>query len=1299
MTSTAVRVGLRVRPLTEKEIVNNCTECISCIPDAPQILIGADKSFTYDYVFHSKTDQSKVYQQAASPLLDKFIEGFNATILAYGQTGSGKTYSMGTTLNNMENRSEDEGIVPRCIIKLFEILKNREAQDSEFKYEVYVSFLELYNEEFIDLLNNTHSSKRRSQSQQVTEVSIREDITGQIYWSGVKEEICYSPGDVLNFLAQGSLNRTTGSTEMNSVSSRSHAIFSILLKQQKPQEDEDGKRGMKSLSSKFHFVDLAGSERLKRTHAQGDRAREGIAINSGLLALGNVISALGDETRKATHIPYRDSKLTRLLQDSLGGNSQTLMLACVSPADTNFQETLSTLKYANRARNIKNRVSVNQEFAGSSVEVSQLKALVSKLRLELAELRTGQSGDSSERQDMKAEILRLTTERDTLLMERELGEWMRKTEDDTEAGSESVGSHRTVKTHPVIEGHLRTIQDLRDQLEDTQRQLKTIQDQRLLLQKFTQPVHKKLTTSNSTKRHVSRSSKMRRPIITKSTSASQRKKYKRISKARLAEVEDEGYVNDFQEQDIVRHDEVKESIAKVRADIRKSLQVLELVKPPEDSSWEDELKTIPLWKDDKGQDPTRSEFSEESTLLGRITQKQQQPQQPNSRYTAQLSRMLHQIQSDIKVKEELVSHLEKSETEYTFMRTKFEDMISSLRTQLAETQKEKDMSLMRTKSNMAIKADIKQQIEPVIRQEYEGKIKQLNARILDLTRKYTNATSTVQSARNQNENALKSLKSNIQRLETEKRRLAQQMRAEAERVREQILRQERKIQQLQRQQAQSNQAKKRLEREHEEQKTVLKKRDEEIMMSTNQLKQTLSVMKKAVREGGILDERMLAQLTPVLGGHFAVIARGGGHGFPKKKKKNPIPLGIRVTRKKQLLDKALAQYIQGKQAIVEMENLLIRRESLVKEKMELEEEREQVYDAEREHERNTGQAMDTIAIELMDERIELITAEISYLSARVHSLQKEAAEDSLQAEEQMGLAVFNRPAKHVTFVDEIVTEVSQDEQQWMDIDTFDEQFSVPVNAAPEIAYEVTSRLIKSFEVDECKTIIENLVDDIMDLKMTDNERQTTMKNMEQTILELTHALNSMKKVKEQDMMKRDSVSNLSENSHAQLISLPNSPVASPLYNPHLQPPPALHSQKRDSITPSPDRFYNMIQGRLSWQPENIDNYLSDHDSSTSSILSSHLRRSSIQSDTSLQEQQQQQQQRPSPVQRLIKRTPISDKASSSVFDRLAQTPTRSSRAKMNHRHSSSSVEDLKAKWEPYLAEDNRPSSANTSRFI
>lgn len=177
--------------------------------------------------------------------------------------------------------------MPRCIIELFQVLKTREAQDSEFKSEIYVSFLELYNEEFIDLLNNPQQSKRRSTSYANTntnnynnpnEVSVREDVAGNIYWSGVKEEICYSPEELLgyilyksqpdhfinfyySFLAQGSLGRTTGSTEMNSVSSRSHAIFSVILKQHR-SENEDGKTVIKSLNSKFHFVDLAGSERV-----------------------------------------------------------------------------------------------------------------------------------------------------------------------------------------------------------------------------------------------------------------------------------------------------------------------------------------------------------------------------------------------------------------------------------------------------------------------------------------------------------------------------------------------------------------------------------------------------------------------------------------------------------------------------------------------------------------------------------------------------------------------------------------------------------------------------------------------------------------------------------------------------------------------------------------------------------------------------------------------------------------------------------------------------------------------------
>ncbi|RCH98533.1 hypothetical protein CU098_000599, partial [Rhizopus stolonifer] len=913
-----------------------------------------------------------------------------------------------------------------------------------------------------------------------------------------------------------------------------------------------------------------------------DRAREGIAINGGLLALGNVISALGDESRKMTHIPYRDSKLTRLLQDSLGGNSQTLMLACCSPADQNFQETLSTLKYANRARNIKNKISLNQDVANGN-EVGQLRALVARLRSEIA-----QSGSDSALRDqirsLSAQVARLTQERDSLLA----------------TGGDGAG--------------------------------KTMEYQMTI-----QALKKELQESKSSKRR-----RNRRP-----------------------------------EPDVVRHEEVKESIAKVRADIRKSMEVLELTKPFEDLTGEEKEEEEEELDMQKRCSVNMDDFIKDIESLTRSSLSEFSSQ---TKLTAHLTRMLQQIHSDIITKQELVAHLEKSEIEYAYLRKKFEEKISLLQTQMSP------------------------QSDTKVRQQMTHKIQ-------DLSRKYSNATSSVQSARSQNEGTLKTLKISIQRLETEKRRLADRMRLEAQKVREKILKQEHKIQQLQRQQAQSNQAKRRLEREHEEQKNALKKRSEECIVSTSQLKQMIQVMKKAVREGGILDEKMLAKLTPILGGHFAVIARGGGHGFPKKKKKNPTPLGLRVSRKKQLLDKALDQYVQGRQAIVEMEHLLIRRERLIKEKAELEEEREQVYAVEREHEESTGQAMDTIAIELMDERIDLVSSEIAYLSSRVHNIQTEAARESLQTDEQLDL-LLQKPTKHVTFVDEIINEIS-DEQQWMDIDSFDDQFSVPVNAAPEIAHEITCKLIKSFETDECQNIIESLVDDIMELKMSDYEKQTTVNDMEQMIIDLKRTLNQVKQNNEQDMLNLIAQKNASSNNNInnnnntsthhtdRLISLPNSPVASPFNT--IQPLPNTII-RRESDTPSPDRFFNMFQGRMSWtQPQqqqlkDIDAYLSDHDSSTSSIRSSHLRRSSIES---LQEEKQPTEesqypshyQRPSPIQRLI-RKPSSEK-SSSVFDRLSQTPTRSSKAKINFRHSSGSVEDLKSKWEEL---EDRPSSA-TSRCV
>jgi hypothetical protein len=217
--------------------------------------------------------------------------------------------------------------------------------------------------------------------------------------------------------------RTTGATNMNLTSSRSHAIFTLHVKQTRAnlknqslnpnnnstesdffsamqtaydsmkQGNGAGSSEFETLTAKFHFVDLAGSERLKRTGATGHRAKEGICINRGLLALGNVISALGDKDKRGCHVPYRDSKLTRLLQDSLGGNSRTLMIACISPSDRDFMETLNTLRYSNRARNIKNRVIVNQDR--TSKQIAELKAEIEKLRYELSQFKTSTSSSSN----------------------------------------------------------------------------------------------------------------------------------------------------------------------------------------------------------------------------------------------------------------------------------------------------------------------------------------------------------------------------------------------------------------------------------------------------------------------------------------------------------------------------------------------------------------------------------------------------------------------------------------------------------------------------------------------------------------------------------------------------------------------------------------------------------------------------------------------------------------------------------------------------------------------------------------
>uniref|UniRef100_A0A1B0DNZ8 Uncharacterized protein n=1 Tax=Phlebotomus papatasi TaxID=29031 RepID=A0A1B0DNZ8_PHLPP len=278
---------------------------------------------------------------------------------SYGQTSSGKTYTMGTTYSGKEDSSA--GIIPRAMTDIFQQID--EMKRENFTFSVSCTFLELYQEDLYDLL----ADKPREGNT----LDIRES-NNNIVIPGVTEVTVASALETTDFLIRGSAGRAVGATAMNSQSSRSHAIFSVKIEITSSKE---------TVTAKFQLVDLAGSERASKTKATGERFREGVKINQGLLCLGNVISALGSGNNQGNFVSYRDSKLTRLLQGSLGGNSVTLMIACVSPADYNVEETISTLRYANRAKNIKNKPIVNRD--PNVAEIMELKKIIQQLRLQI----------------------------------------------------------------------------------------------------------------------------------------------------------------------------------------------------------------------------------------------------------------------------------------------------------------------------------------------------------------------------------------------------------------------------------------------------------------------------------------------------------------------------------------------------------------------------------------------------------------------------------------------------------------------------------------------------------------------------------------------------------------------------------------------------------------------------------------------------------------------------------------------------------------------------------------------------
>ena len=332
--SECVKVAIRVRPMNKHEKEQKSTLCVNVDTNNNTVSVsskGNTKTFQFDYVYPMETTQREIYDQVAFPIVDSIFQGYNGTIFAYGQTGCGKTFTMMGILDNPELK----GIIPNAFSHIFGFIK---TEGSSKKFLVRCSFVEIYNEEVRDLLVNDNKK-----------LDIREDPKKGTFVRDLTYITLKDTEDIQRCLDKGNKNRHVGATSMNDQSSRSHSLFTVYL-----EIEENGK----IRSGKLNLVDLAGSERVGKTNATGQTFDEGKKINLSLTALGSVIDALSSNRK---HIPYKDSKLTRLLADSLGGNTKTVMFANISPASYNYEETVGTLRYASRAKLIKNAPKINED--------------------------------------------------------------------------------------------------------------------------------------------------------------------------------------------------------------------------------------------------------------------------------------------------------------------------------------------------------------------------------------------------------------------------------------------------------------------------------------------------------------------------------------------------------------------------------------------------------------------------------------------------------------------------------------------------------------------------------------------------------------------------------------------------------------------------------------------------------------------------------------------------------------------------------------------------------------------------
>eukprot|EP01036_Dinobryon_divergens_P029916 gene29916-39087_t len=399
----SVRVFVRIRPLNKREIAEKQTigwnfNETSMLEDTP----NGQKSYVYDHCFGPTDNNVMTYDIVGKPVVLKAMEGYNGTVFTYGQTGSGKTWTM-------RGCESDPGMMVLCIRDILEWVKSH----SQTVYTLKVAYMEVYNEEINDLLGDASKGNNKNMKI-VSEDAVRGAVIG-----GLVEEVATSAEDFMSILKKGEASRSYAGTEKNAESSRSHVIYRVSNEAQDKEgalESDDGAGSIRL--SYLNLVDLAGSERQKSTKAEGKVLKEGANINKSLLALGAVINKLGEISKKASQagkasggkpvfIPYRDSKLTRILKQSLGGNTLTSILCAVTPAPMHREETVSTLKFGQLCKSIKNSVSSNDKLLDDKALLKQYRNTITELRARIEEL-TAAGGTLTEPRSFRSDSVLLT---------------------------------------------------------------------------------------------------------------------------------------------------------------------------------------------------------------------------------------------------------------------------------------------------------------------------------------------------------------------------------------------------------------------------------------------------------------------------------------------------------------------------------------------------------------------------------------------------------------------------------------------------------------------------------------------------------------------------------------------------------------------------------------------------------------------------------------------------------------------------------------------------------------------------